>query len=93
VGLVETLAALTPELYVNNIECVQDKSGLEMQLGVTAIGLVVFQNNARVNTFSWSVAECVTNIIGSRKACKNPDLAILVGLCGENFAEFWTKLQ
>ena len=35
---------------------VQDKSELEMQLGVTAIGLVVFQNNARVNTFSWSVA-------------------------------------
>jgi len=24
-----------------------------MQLGVTAVGLVVFQNNARINTFSW----------------------------------------
>jgi len=33
--------------------CSQDKSGLEMQLGVTATGLIVFQNCARVNTFSW----------------------------------------
>jgi len=24
-----------------------------VQLGVTATGLIVFQNNARVNTFSW----------------------------------------
>ena len=42
-------------------ECVQDKSGLEMQLGVTAVGLVVFQNNARVNTFSWSVTRHLSN--------------------------------
>ena len=27
-----------------------------MKLGVTAVGLVVFQNDARVNTFSWSLS-------------------------------------
>lgn len=32
----------------------QDSSGKEIQLGVTSIGLVVFQNNVRINTFSWS---------------------------------------
>ncbi|KAJ1526841.1 hypothetical protein ONE63_008405 [Megalurothrips usitatus] len=32
----------------------QDSSGKEIQLGVTSIGLVVFQNNIRINTFSWS---------------------------------------
>lgn len=31
----------------------QDQSQLEIQLGVTSVGLVVFQDNLRINTFSW----------------------------------------
>jgi len=32
----------------------RDQSNLEIQLGVTSAGLVVFQNNIRINTFSWA---------------------------------------
>ena len=32
----------------------QDQSDTQIQLGVTSSGLVVFQNNVRINTFSWS---------------------------------------
>jgi len=32
----------------------QDTTSRDIQLGVTSVGLVVFQNNVRVNTFSWS---------------------------------------
>lgn len=31
-----------------------DSTGKEIQLGVTSVGLVVFQNNVRINVFSWS---------------------------------------
>ncbi|XP_025096185.1 tyrosine-protein phosphatase non-receptor type 4-like isoform X2 [Pomacea canaliculata] len=31
----------------------KDQSSIEIQLGVTSAGLVVFQNNLRINTFSW----------------------------------------
>ncbi|CRL08683.1 CLUMA_CG021362, isoform A [Clunio marinus] len=31
-----------------------DSSGTEIQLGVSAIGLLVYQNSLRINTFSWS---------------------------------------
>ncbi|KAJ8878651.1 hypothetical protein PR048_019234 [Dryococelus australis] len=34
--------------------CHQDSTNKEIQLGVTFVGLVVFQNNIRINTFSWS---------------------------------------
>lgn len=37
-----------------NIFFTKDSSGKDIVLGVTAIGLVVIQNNIRVNTFSWS---------------------------------------
>lgn len=32
----------------------QDQSNLDIQLGVTSVGLVVFQNNLKINTFPWS---------------------------------------
>lgn len=32
----------------------QDSTNKEIHLGVTSVGLVVFQNNIRINTFSWS---------------------------------------
>lgn len=31
-----------------------DSSGKEIKLGVSSIGLLVYQNNLRINTFSWS---------------------------------------
>ncbi|XP_070210282.1 tyrosine-protein phosphatase non-receptor type 4-like isoform X4 [Littorina saxatilis] len=33
---------------------VRDQSSIEIQLGVTSAGLVVFQNNVKINTFSWA---------------------------------------
>ncbi|XP_046327998.1 tyrosine-protein phosphatase non-receptor type 4-like isoform X5 [Haliotis rufescens] len=33
---------------------VRDQSNIEIQLGVTSAGLVVFQNNVKINTFSWA---------------------------------------
>lgn len=32
----------------------QDYSGKDIFIGVTSIGIVVFQNNVRINTFSWT---------------------------------------
>lgn len=32
----------------------QDNTNRDIQIGVTHIGLVVFQNNIKINTFSWS---------------------------------------
>ncbi|XP_052809205.1 tyrosine-protein phosphatase non-receptor type 4-like isoform X5 [Mya arenaria] len=32
----------------------KDQSNLEIHLGVTSVGLVVFQNNMKINTFPWS---------------------------------------
>lgn len=32
----------------------QDSNGKDLQLGVSAVGLLVFQNGLRTNTFSWS---------------------------------------
>lgn len=32
----------------------QDSTNKEIQLGVTSIGLVVFQNGIKINVFSWS---------------------------------------
>lgn len=37
-----------------NAICFQDNTGKDIQIGVTHIGLVVFQNNIKINTFSWS---------------------------------------
>ncbi|XP_056007257.1 tyrosine-protein phosphatase non-receptor type 4-like isoform X3 [Ostrea edulis] len=31
-----------------------DQSNIDIQLGVTSVGLVVFQNNVKINTFPWS---------------------------------------
>lgn len=31
----------------------QDYHGKDIFIGVTSIGIVVFQNNIRINTFSW----------------------------------------
>jgi hypothetical protein len=33
--------------------CFKDSSNKELELGVTSVGLVVFQNGVKVNTFSW----------------------------------------
>ncbi|XP_043281323.1 tyrosine-protein phosphatase non-receptor type 4 isoform X3 [Venturia canescens] len=40
------------EMY--GVELHKDSTNKEIQLGVTSIGLVVFQNNIRINVFSWS---------------------------------------
>ncbi|XP_026471703.1 LOW QUALITY PROTEIN: tyrosine-protein phosphatase non-receptor type 4-like [Ctenocephalides felis] len=42
------------DLYGVELHKAVDSSGKDIVLGVTAIGLVVIQNNIRVNTFSWS---------------------------------------
>lgn len=42
------------DMYGVELHHAQDSANKEIQLGVTAIGLVVFQNNIRINTFSWS---------------------------------------
>lgn len=42
------------EMYGVDLHRARDNTNKEIQLGVTSIGLVVFQNNIRINTFSWS---------------------------------------
>ncbi|XP_040569393.2 LOW QUALITY PROTEIN: tyrosine-protein phosphatase non-receptor type 4-like [Lepeophtheirus salmonis] len=42
------------EMFGINLHNGKDSNGRDIQLGVTCIGLVVFQNNLRINTFSWS---------------------------------------
>ncbi|KAG5895022.1 hypothetical protein JTB14_014761 [Gonioctena quinquepunctata] len=42
------------EIYGVELHKAKDNANKEIQLGVTHIGLVVFQNNVRINSFSWS---------------------------------------
>lgn len=42
------------ELYGVDFHKATDSNGKEINLGVCSIGLLVYQNNVRVNTFSWS---------------------------------------
>ncbi|KAI9587791.1 tyrosine-protein phosphatase non-receptor type 4 isoform X1 [Glossina fuscipes] len=42
------------DLYGIDLHKAIDSNSKELQLGVSAIGLLVFQNSLRVNTFSWS---------------------------------------
>ena len=42
------------EMYGISLHNGKDSSGRDIQLGVTSIGLVVFQNQLKINTFSWS---------------------------------------
>jgi hypothetical protein len=42
------------EMYGIGLHNGKDSSGRDIQLGVTSIGLVVFQNQVKINTFSWS---------------------------------------
>ncbi|XP_037939392.1 tyrosine-protein phosphatase non-receptor type 4 isoform X2 [Teleopsis dalmanni] len=42
------------DLYGIDLHKATDSNGKELQLGVSALGLLVFQNGLRVNTFSWS---------------------------------------
>lgn len=42
------------DMYGIDLHKATDSSNKDLQLGVTSIGLLVFQNNIRVNTFSWS---------------------------------------
>lgn len=42
------------ELYGIDLHKATDSAGKELQLGVTSIGLLVFQYSIRINTFSWS---------------------------------------
>lgn len=42
------------EMYGVDLHRARDTTSRDIQLGVTSVGLVVFQNNARMNTFSWS---------------------------------------
>ncbi|XP_034484203.1 tyrosine-protein phosphatase non-receptor type 4 [Drosophila innubila] len=42
------------ELYGIDLHKATDSNGKDLQLGVSAVGLLVFQHALRVNTFSWS---------------------------------------
>ncbi|XP_057666991.1 tyrosine-protein phosphatase non-receptor type 4 isoform X1 [Diorhabda carinulata] len=42
------------EMYGVELHKARDSANKEIQLGVTHLGLVVFQNNIRINVFSWS---------------------------------------
>ncbi|XP_069683313.1 tyrosine-protein phosphatase non-receptor type 4 [Periplaneta americana] len=42
------------DMYGVDLHRARDTTNKEIQLGVTSVGLVVFQNNVRINTFSWS---------------------------------------
>ncbi|EDW76939.1 uncharacterized protein Dwil_GK13061 [Drosophila willistoni] len=42
------------ELYGIDLHKATDSNGKELQLGVSAVGLLVFQHSLRINTFSWS---------------------------------------
>lgn len=42
------------EMYGISLHQGKDSSGRDIQLGVTSIGLVVFQERLKINTFSWS---------------------------------------
>lgn len=42
------------EQYGIDFHSATDSSGKSIQLGVSSIGLLVYQNNLRINTFSWS---------------------------------------
>lgn len=42
------------ELYGIDLHKATDSNGKELQLGVSAVGLLVFQHALRINTFSWS---------------------------------------
>ncbi|KAH3719341.1 hypothetical protein DPMN_062173 [Dreissena polymorpha] len=41
-------------MYGVDLHKARDQSNLEIHLGVTSVGLVVFQNNMKINTFQWS---------------------------------------
>ncbi|XP_038044566.1 tyrosine-protein phosphatase non-receptor type 4-like isoform X2 [Patiria miniata] len=42
------------EKYGVDFHNARDQSGLEIHIGITSLGVVVFQNNVRINTFSWA---------------------------------------
>ncbi|KAJ8681347.1 hypothetical protein QAD02_017134 [Eretmocerus hayati] len=42
------------DMYGVELHKARDSANKEIQLGVTSIGLVVFQNNIKINVFSWS---------------------------------------
>lgn len=42
------------ELYGIDLHKATDSNGKDLQLGVSAVGLLVFQHSLRINTFSWS---------------------------------------
>lgn len=52
----------------------QDKSGLEILLGVTCVGLVVFQNSLRINTFAWYDFLCTFNDVEGELGVMSIDL-------------------
>lgn len=42
------------EMYGVDLHNARDQSNIDIQLGVTSVGLVVFQNNVKINTFPWA---------------------------------------
>ncbi|PSN43489.1 Tyrosine-protein phosphatase non-receptor type 4 [Blattella germanica] len=42
------------DMYGVDLHRARDTTNKDIHLGVTSVGLVVFQNNVRINTFSWS---------------------------------------
>ncbi|XP_061186058.1 tyrosine-protein phosphatase non-receptor type 4-like isoform X3 [Saccostrea echinata] len=42
------------EMYGVDLHNARDQNNIDIQLGVTSVGLVVFQNNVKINTFPWA---------------------------------------
>lgn len=42
------------EMYGVDLHNARDQSNLDIQLGVTSVGLVIFQNHVKINTFPWA---------------------------------------
>lgn len=51
---IENFCNVKYRIYVDILLIFQDSTNKEIQLGVTSIGLVVFQNGIKINVFSWS---------------------------------------
>ena len=52
------------DTYGVSFHCVKDSTGKEILLGISAIGLSVYHNSIKINTFSWSK---ITKIAFKRK--------------------------
>ncbi|KAH8345782.1 hypothetical protein KR067_004321 [Drosophila pandora] len=81
------------ELYGIDLHKATDSNGKELQLGVSAVGLLVFQHSLRVNTFSWSKMVKVSFkrkdffIQLRRELSENYDTLLGFGMCSHKHAK------